>query len=378
MAISIVHNTASRLRLRLPRLAGDADFAAHLIQQVQALAMVTEARINLPARSLIVHYQPGWPVVDLCTRIDRAAARAATLSLAGAPRPALTVHLPSATLSGVGWVLLATGAYAAMQAAIRLIAGTIHPFQIVFLSNLLGVGLLLPTLTPDTLQTDRLSIHGLRALLDTAASLLLFSGLSLVPLAQVNALGFTTPLFAILGASLFLGESMRPQSWLSLGAGILGTLVIVRPGLAGIGLGSLLVLGGSVAFAGVLLLLKVLSRTDSSRTSITYNALLLTPLTLVPALAVWTAPTLGELAILALIAGLAIAGQACMANALEKADATAVLPADFAQLLWASGLGYLLFREVPDLWTWLGALLIFAGVLYAAYGEGEPEAIPGV
>lgn len=244
MAISIVHNTASRLRLWLPRLADDADFAAHLMQQVQALAMVTEARINPPARSLIVHYQPGWSVVDLCIRIDRAAARAATLSLTGAPRPALAVYLPSATLSGVGWVLL--------------------------------------------------------------------------------------------------------------------------------------VLGGSVAFAGVLLLLKVLSRTDSSHTSIAYNALLLTPLTLVPALAVWTAPTLGELAILALIAGLAIIGQACMANALEKADATAVLPADFAQLLWASGLGYLLFREVPDLWTWLGALLIFAGVLYAAYGEGEPEAIPDV
>ncbi len=371
--ISVIHTTACRARLRIPQLADESLFAEYLLQAVQELTEITTARVNLHAQSLIVYHQPNLSITDLYRRIIQAVDRATTLWLLGEPlrSPSLEQSTSSKTWQAVGWVLLATGSYAVMQAAVRLISGSLHPFQIVFLSNLLGAGLLLPWLTPEVLKTEKLSLHSLRAILDAGASVLLVAGLSLVPLAQVNALGATTPLFAILGASLWLGESLHPQRWLSLVLGIVGTLVIVRPGLAGIGLGSLLVLGGSVAFAGVVLLLKVLSRTDSSLTSIVYNALLLIPLTFIPALWVWTLPTFGELLLLTLIAGLAIIGQACMFEALENADATAVLPADFAQFIWASALGYLFFREVPDLWTGLGGLLIFSGVLFAA--DEQPE-----
>lgn len=377
LSVIVVHTTASRSRFRIPRLAEDPVFVAHLLQQIHALTGITAARVNSLARSLIVHHEPNVLIADLHSRITEATKRAATLSLSG--------QLPShsweseAKLSAsgawpaIGWVLLATGSYATLQAVIRFITGSLHPFQIVFLTNLLAVGLLLPVLAGDGLSTTKLPLHGLRAILDAGASLLLVSGLSLLPLAQVNALGATTPLFAMVGASLVLGEALRPQRWVSLLLGMVGMLVIVRPGLAGIGLGALLTLGGSIAFAGVVLLLKVLSRTDSSLTIIAYNALLLTPLTFIPALWVWTVPTLGELALLAVAAALGLVGQICMFQALEQADATTVLPADFAQFVWASALGFVLFQEVPDLWTWLGGLLIFAGVIGVANSEPEEQ-----
>jgi drug/metabolite transporter (DMT)-like permease len=392
-SLSIVHRSPGRLRLRLSDWNQAPSWQTHLIQRLLALPDIIQARYNPWAKALIVHHCPSATETALCQQIDQQIAwtiahQAAWETLALPQANTALVqgnHTHQMDLAdqadqadgvwrGVGWVLLATGTYASMQALIRLISGQVHPFQTAFLSNVLGVGLLLPWIGPHTLATDRLPDHGWRALLDAAASLLLFSGLSLVPLAQVNALGFTTPLFAIFGASLWFGETLPSQSGLALLLGIAGTtLVVAQSGLGGVGLGSFLVLGGSAAFAGVLLLLKHLSTTESSLTCILYNALLLIPLTALPGLAVWTWPSGLEWIILTLIAGAAIGGQVFMAEALKSADTTAVLPADFAQLVWAILLGYLFFQELPTLTTTLGAGLIFAGVLYAATAQPDQD-----
>ncbi len=375
----VVHFTSGRFRLRIPHLAQDAAYGSRLLPLITSLESVTAARINIAARSLIVHYTGQTSAIAPMLAQLFAALQQAFQPPLQLQIPQLPVASPpdgsanpqiSANLQGMGWVLLATLSFAAMQAAIRVVSVGIHPFQIAFLSHLFGIGLLAPWLTNgDALKTDRMDLHWLRAIIDTGATLLLFAGIILTPLAQVNALGFTTPLFAMLGATLLLGEKVHPHNWIALALGIVGTLVILRPGLEIVSLGSLLVLGGSVALAGALLIVKLLSDTDSNLGINAYNLLLVAPLTLIPALLVWQVPTLIEVLLLVAISGFMVGGHLALAEAFATADVTAVLPMDFAQLIWASSLGFLLFGEVPDLWVLLGGLLIFAGSTYAAFAE---------
>ena len=363
----ILHTTAGRMRLHIDRLTYDSAYAEILLLLVRRLEEVTEARINSAARSLIVHYPIHLPTKQVFDRVRTTIQIAATASLSQmliAAKPT-----DSANLRGISWMLLATGCFAGMQASIQFVSGAIHPFQIAFFSHLIGTALLAPWISPATLQTKQFPLHLLRAAIDTGATLLMFTSLSLIPLAQANAIGFTAPLFALLGAVIFLGEQAHPHTWIALLLGAVGMLFILRPGLEIISLGALLMLAGSSTLGIVLLITKLLSEIDSTLTINVYTVLLLTPLLLGPALLVWQTPTLLDLIWLVLVAALMVGGHIAMTQAFVEADMATVLPVEFVQLLWATGLGFLLFSETPEAWVFVGGLLIFSGSVYAAYQE---------
>ena len=128
-------------------------------------------------------------------------------------------------------------------------------------------------------------------------------------------------------------------------------------------------LGSTVMWAWALLLVKILSRYDSPVTIVFYSSVYFTPATLILALFVWEWPTwaqFGQLIAIGLIAALA---HLAMAKAMQLGEATAVLPADFTRLLWAAGLGFVMFGEFPDLWTWIGGTVVFCSTLYITYRE---------
>jgi len=357
------------MRIYIYRLAYDAVYADALLPLIRQLGFITEARINATARSLIVQYSPDWSASVVFDQVRTTIQQAAICSIfqrSISPLPA------SANLRGIGWMLLATGCFAGMQASIQLVSGAIHPFQIAFLSHLIGIVILSPWIVNSTaLQTEKFSLHLLRAVIDVGATLLMFTSLTLIPLAQANAIGFTAPLFAMLGAIVFLGEQAQTHTWVSLLLGVVGMLVILRPGLEIVSLGALMMLAGSAALGGVLLIIKILAQTDSNLSINAYTVLLLTPLLLIPALLVWQIPTTIDLIGFTLIAALMVGGHTAMTQAFVEAEMVTVLPVEFVQLLWASGLGFLLFSEVPNLWTVVGGLLIFGGSTYAAYQENS-------
>ncbi len=363
----LLHTTAGRMRLYIDRLSYDSAYAATLLSLVKLLEEVTEVRINSAARSLIVHYPVHLPVQQVFDQVRTTIQTAATVSLSQAPITAKSVDW--ANLRGVGWMLLATGCFAGMQASIQFVSSAIHPFQIAFFSHLIGAVLLAPWISPAVLQTEQFPLHLLRAAIDTGATLLMFTSLSLIPLAQANAIGFTAPLFALLGAIIFLGEQAQPHTWIALLLGAVGMLLILRPGFEIISLGTLLMLAGSATLGSVLLIIKLLSKTDSALTINAYTVLLLTPLLLGPALLVWQTPTIIDLICLGFVAALMVGGHLAMTQAFVEADMTTVLPVEFVQLLWASGLGLLLFSETPEPWIFVGGLLIFSGSVYAASQE---------
>ena len=147
--------------------------------------------------------------------------------------------------------------------------------------------------------------------------------------------------------------------------------------MAEINPGALLVVASSVVWAGAMILIKILGRTESSVTTTLYMALFMAPASLAPALFVWQWPAPETWVWLVLIGGFGVVGHLSLAQALKEADATRVLPVDFTRLLWASLLGFIIFGEIPDLWTWVGGAVIFAATTYVALqGRGRRDGEP--
>lgn len=281
-----------------------------------------------------------------------------------------------APLAGALMMALAAAAFSIMHAAIRHLSLSegVHPFEVAFFRVFFGFVALAPVFVRqgwEPLRTRNLKLFALRGILNSAAMLMFFFSLSITPLATVAALGFTAPLFATLLAMLLLGEVVRLRRWTAILIGFAGALIILRPGIVEVGFGPLLVIGSSVVWAVALMVIKVLTRTESSVTITAYASIFLAPVALVAAIPHWTWPGLGALAMLAAIGVLGTVAQTAMNQSFKYADASAVLPMDFSKLIWASAIGFALFGEVPDLWTWVGGALIFASATYIGIRESR-------
>ena len=287
-----------------------------------------------------------------------------------------------ANLQAMGFMALAALGVALVTLLVRLAAADgLHPFVVAFFRNLVGLAFLLPIAWragDRSLRTERLPLHALRGVLQTAAMLGWFYGLTLASMATVAALGFTAPLFATLLAIVLLREPVGWRRWAGLLAGFVGTLVILRPGAEVVSTGALVVVGSAFCWGSVMIVLRFLGQSETSLTSTVYAGFFLVPFTFLPALAVWRWPTAGECALLVVIGVVASGVQLCVAEAFKRGEATAVLPVDFTKLVWGALLGFVVFAEIPDMATLAGGMLIFAAVVYVAYRERVTRAGPGL
>lgn len=285
-----------------------------------------------------------------------------------------------AVVRGMILMMIAALSVNLMNIALRYIANEIHVFEIGFIRHIFGFLFFVPVFMRSGTHifiTRRLGLLTLRAILNVAAMLIYYVAVMLIPLSEVMALGFTTPLFVTVLAVLILGERMNQWRWIGLGLGLTGALVILRPWGQDIPTGSLLILLSSSMWACALITIKILTRTESTLTITMYASLLQIPLSLVMAvigsevfdLFEWTWPTLYHLFMIFLIAVCGTLSHVCVAQAFKDADATVVMPVDFTKLVFAGIIGYLLFAEIPDIWTLVGGLIVFCGVIYIALRE---------
>lgn len=271
-------------------------------------------------------------------------------------------------------MVLASACIAGMHGVVRHMTVELHPFVIAFFRNLAVPLLLAPWLLRAgwaELRPRRFDLHLWRALIGVVALLAWFYALSLLPLAEATALNFTSTLFATVGAALFLGENVRLRRWSAVLVGFAGVLVILQPGRDAASLGGVLVLASSMFWAGSLLIAKVVTRHDSTLCVVAWTAVLTMLFSAVPALLVWQTPTLRQLGLLLAIATLGTIGYLFLTQALKEGEASIVLPLDFLRLLWATLFGYLLFSELLDPATWIGAALIAASAAYIAFREAR-------
>lgn len=280
----------------------------------------------------------------------------------------------SAPLKGALYMTAAAFCFAVMNYLVRIGAEALDPIQIAFFRNLFALLVMLPWLIragPTAFATSRFPAHAGRAVLGLLAMFCWFYSVTLLPLAEAVALNFTLPLFATAGAALILGEVVRARRWTATLIGFLGVLVILRPGFTEISPAFALPIVAAVFMAASSLMVKSLSGTDSPKAIVFYMNLLLTPLSLIPALFVWRWPGWQALGVMALLGLIAAIAHLFLTSSYSKADASAILPFDYTRLPFVAVIAYLAFGELPDLWTWVGAGIIAAATLYIARREAR-------
>lgn len=279
--------------------------------------------------------------------------------------------LPASSRGAVFMIASAAG-FAVMMAIVRYLSRELHPFEVAFFRNLFGVLFMVPWMLRvgrDSLATERMGMHFLRSAAGLAAMLTFFTALSLLPLAEVTALTFTTPMFTTIGAALILRETVKARRWTATLVGFAGALIILRPGTEALRPEALVALAAAALMALAFLTVKSLSRTENPNAIVVMMGLLMTPMSLLPALFVWETPA-AQLWPWLLGLGLsATIGQVFLTRAFAAADASAVLPFDFSRLVFVSILGFVFFGERPDLWTWVGGGVIVAAAAYIAHRE---------
>lgn len=275
---------------------------------------------------------------------------------------------------GIVLMCLSTVAFSIMHALVRFVSEVLPPFQIAFFRNIFGLLFLLPLLMRSrfaVLRTQRIGLHALRGVINIGAMLMFFTALSISPLAKVTALSFTAPIFMAVLSVLVLGERFRLYRWMAILLGFIGMLIILRPGLVAIDTGALLVTGAAALWAVAMILIKIMSRTESSLTIVAYMGIFLGVFSILPALWVWEPfglQTLGWLALVGLFGTLA---QMTLSQSLKETDPTALMPFDFLKLIWTATIGAWFFAEIPDVYTLVGAAVIFASGLFIALRERQ-------
>jgi len=264
--------------------------------------------------------------------------------------------------------------FAGMSAVIRDLASELSPFQIAFFRNAIGLMFLLPVMYGLGFQFPRgpvLKSYGIRAIIGICAMWTWYTALSFTPLAEAITLNFTVALWMIPVAILLLGEKVGVRRWGATLVGFGGVLIVMQPGAETVSLGSLMAIFAALMFAISMAMVRILARTQRPIAIVFYMNVLMTPLSLGPAIAFWQTPDLVQWGWLFLIGLLASIAHFGMARALSLVEASSVLPYDFTRLPFAAAIGYIAFGEVPSVWIWPGAALIMGSAIYIAHREAR-------
>jgi len=289
------------------------------------------------------------------------------------------VHARTAHLSPVTRALLwSIGSglfFSGVNGIARVLTQHLHPMQAQLLRYVFGVAVMLPLLWRFGFQVyrpQRISGQFLRGAVHTAGLVMWFIALPRIPLADMTAIGFTGPIFIMIGAWLFLGEPMRWERWAATGIGFVGMLVVLGPKFSGSGgWWHLLMLASAPVFAASYLLTKALTRVESTEVIVFWQALTVMLFSLPLAVPVWQPPTALQWAGFALCGLLGSLGHYCLTRSYRHADISATQSVKFLDLVWASLLGLLLFADWPSASTLLGGALISVATLWLARRESR-------
>jgi drug/metabolite transporter (DMT)-like permease len=287
-------------------------------------------------------------------------------------------------LVGMGYLLLSGLIFACFSAIIRWLSSDLHPAETAFIRYLLGFLFLLPIFLGARraeLKTRRPVLHISRGLLHGCGVLLWFYAISQIPLAEVTALAFTSPVWATIGAFLFLGEQIRIRRVVAVMMGLTGAMIVLfglptsfqelSDNFSAIGLGQLAILISAPIFACSKIMTKKLTETENTTAIVAWLSLTVTVALALPAMLVWKWPTLEEWFWLAVVAGLATLAHICMTRAWRAADISVTQPVEFLQLVWASLIGIYMFGETPTLGIWIGGAVIVGSATYIAHREAQ-------
>tara|TARA_R110000868_G_scaffold39376_1_gene137079 strand:+ start:40167 stop:41084 length:918 start_codon:yes stop_codon:yes gene_type:complete len=290
-----------------------------------------------------------------------------------APLASLWLRMPG-NLRGILWLSIGAFLFSVVDVFVKSLGGRFHPIEISFFRYSCGLVFLMPVfirMGAANLKTERLPLHLLRMGLAFMAQLGIFITVIHMPLADATAFMFSKPLFTTVVAVFLLREVVSGRRWAATIVGFAGVLVLVRPGAGAIDPLALVAVAAAFTFAIANVLIRKMSATEPTGRILFYYHVGGAILFAGPAAYVWTMPIGVEWVLLASIAGLTTIGIFCFMRAFSVGEANAVGPAENLRLIYAAFFGYLLFAEIPSVWTALGATIIVASTVYIAQVESR-------
>ncbi|MFV9504531.1 MAG: DMT family transporter [Oscillochloridaceae bacterium umkhey_bin13] len=267
-------------------------------------------------------------------------------------------------LTAAAWIGGALLSFMAMAVAGRELAAELSTFQILFFRSLVGlvvISLLLSQAGWAQVRTPQLGLHAIRNLAHFGGQFGWFYGLAFIPLAEVFAIEFTVPIWTAFLAAFLLGERITPPRIAAIAFGIVGLLVILRPGMQTIHPAALAVLASAFGYATAHTLTRRLTRRDPPLTILFYMTVMQLPMGLLPSLANWVTPSMAMWPWLLVVGITALSAHYCLTSALRLADATVVVPMDFLRLPLIAVVGALFYQEPLDLLVLVGAAIMLFG-----------------
>ena len=274
---------------------------------------------------------------------------------------------------GIHWVILATFLFVTMDATVKALLRDGYELpQVIWGRYFFHVLLLVIVLAPrirTVAQSGNLKLQLTRSVLMLLTTSLFFAGLIFVPLAEASAMMLLSPLVVTALAMPILKEPVGPRRWAGVVLGMLGAMIIIRPGSEFISLGILLPAAAACSFAIYQVSTRYLSEADPILTTLFFTALVGAVITSMVAPFYWTPPS-SKAWMLLITAGVCGGiGHFALIKALTLSPASIIAPYSYLNLIWATIYGFVLFAELPDMWTICGAAIITGSGLYVYHRE---------
>lgn len=264
------------------------------------------------------------------------------------------------------WMTGALASFATMAICGKELSADLTTGQIMFWRGLAGwllIALLLSRSGWGQLRTERIKLHGFRAVVHFGAQFGWFFAIPLIPLAEVFALEFTMPIWAAIMAALFLGERMNGARVIAIALGFVGALVIIRPGVSAVGIGQVSAIAAAVGFAVAATTVRALAQRDTPLCILFYMTAIQLPMGLAAAVHGWVWPDpAAHGPWIVLVGCTAFSAHYCLASAMRLAEATVVVTMDFLRLPLIAVIGYVFYGEALELWVVVGAALVCTGI----------------
>lgn len=275
-------------------------------------------------------------------------------------------------LRGALWLVTGGFIFTTVGVMIRTLSTEIESVQIAFFRAVLGMAFLVPILWRAKVvpwRTRRWGAHFWRTAVGTASMVCGFYAVSMLPLADATALSFSQPLFSVVLAALLMGETVRWRRWTATVVGFAGVLIMMRPDAGVFQFGALVAIANALLTAIAVMLVKKLSETEAPLVILSTFALFSTVLLVVPAIWVWRWPSAEGWLLAIGIGVVATVGQYFWVRAFAVGEMSAVAPFEYLRLPFAVLVGFVVFGELPSVWTYVGAAVVIGSALYIAHRE---------
>ncbi len=275
-------------------------------------------------------------------------------------------------MKGIVLLILASFVFSLMALMIKLLGQRLHITQILLVRQIGMVIMVAPAILrnfPGSLRTARPGLQLIRVFCALVAMLFGFTAVIHMPLADATAIFFAKSFFVTVFAVFFLAETVGVYRWSAVLIGFVGVMIMLQPGTDNFSIYGLASLVGAAGAAAVMILLRLLSRSDSADTIMTYGALGVGLVMIIPGIYFWQQPTSSEWYLLAAVAVVSYFGQRCNIFAYKHGEASLLASLDYVRLLWATLFGFLVFDQLPGLPTWFGAVIVVAAAIFTIYRE---------